>query len=265
MTGSFEFWDALAPHHGAVENSYLDVPSIRRILDSLHDPVLVVGAGQGLIVAELRHQGLQCDGLDLSPEMIRYARLRRGLTLVEADARAMPFAEGTYRTIIYATGVIDFMDDEEEVGVILREGRRVVQQPGNIIVAFYKLSPALQAFSARVGLLRDNALFCKQSLAIYLLNPAQMVSWVAHQAGVSLFRAATMLLAMSVSTTMQEKAITFRMQRIFKDKSAAIALLNAAPERQPYRDEAEIRNVFRRLAIPIRQVRASGSCLMVQI
>src|SRR5215831_7992808 len=117
-----EFWDWLAPHHGAVENSYLDLLSIRRILDALHPPVLVVGAGQGLIVEELQKQGFHCDGLDLSPEMIKYAKLRRGLTLIEADAKAMPFAEGKYGTVIYATGVVDFIGDEDEIRAILNEG-----------------------------------------------------------------------------------------------------------------------------------------------
>src|SRR5437762_4870404 len=79
MTCSSDFWDALAPHHSALENSYLDLPSLRRMQHEIRPPVLVVGAGQGLIVAALQAQSLQCDGVDLSAEMIRYARLRRGL------------------------------------------------------------------------------------------------------------------------------------------------------------------------------------------
>jgi hypothetical protein len=62
MTCSCEFWDALAPHHSAIENSYLDLPSLRLIQHDICPPVLVVGAGQGLIVAALQKQGLQCDG-----------------------------------------------------------------------------------------------------------------------------------------------------------------------------------------------------------
>lgn len=86
MTCSSNFWDALAPHHSALENSYLDLPSLCRIQQEIRPPVLVVGAGQGLIVAALQAQGLQCDGVDLSAEMIRYAQLRRGLALVHAGA-----------------------------------------------------------------------------------------------------------------------------------------------------------------------------------
>ena len=80
------YWDTLAPHHWRLENNYLDVSSVRLILGDIRQPVMVVGAGQGLIVEELRRQGLRCDGVDLSAKMMEYARLRRGLTLVRANA-----------------------------------------------------------------------------------------------------------------------------------------------------------------------------------
>ena len=80
------YWDRLAPHHWRLEDNYLNVSSVRLILGDIRQPVMVVGAGQGLIVEELRRQGLRCDGVDLSAKMMEYARLRRGLTLVRANA-----------------------------------------------------------------------------------------------------------------------------------------------------------------------------------
>src|SRR5438270_6449829 len=158
MTCSSDFWDALAPHHSAIENSYLDLPSLRLIEQDIGPPVLVVGAGQGLIVAALQKRGLQCDGVDLSPDMIRYAKLRRGLVLFHADARALPFGNGAYKTIIYATGVIDFMSDEEEIRVIMNEAGRVVDHPGNIFVAFYRFWAATEDFLFGLGLVRKGIL-----------------------------------------------------------------------------------------------------------
>ena len=76
MTRASGYWDALAPHHSSLENNYFDLPSLRRIVHDIHQPVLVVGAGHGLIVAELRKRGLRADGVDLSSEMIRYAKTR---------------------------------------------------------------------------------------------------------------------------------------------------------------------------------------------
>ncbi len=105
-------------------------------MDDIQSPVLVVGAGQGLLVAELRSEDFQCDGVDFSCEMIGHAKSRRGLDLIQADASALPLGNAIYETIIYATGVVDFNGDEEAIQNILSEGRRVVRPGGRILVAF---------------------------------------------------------------------------------------------------------------------------------
>jgi len=227
--------------------------------------VLVVGAGQGLIVAELRKNGFRSDGVDLSSEMIRYAKTRRGLTFVQADARAMPFGEGTYETIIYATGVVDFIGDEEQIRVIMNEARRIINQSGNIFVAFYRMSAASENFLARLGLLRNNVLSLREALEIYRLNPVQTIAWVAKKAEAGYFRAGMLALRSWALSTMREKTTAFKMQRIFRRMDHSNSLINATPERQPYRNETEIKNLFKRLAIPMKKLEASGSCYIVQI
>ena len=200
-----DFWDALAPHHSSIENNYLDRSSVRRILHDIHQPVLVVGAGQGLIVEELQKNGLRSDGVDLSSEMIRYARTRRGLTIVKADARAMPFGQGAYQTVIYSTGVIDFIGDEEQIGLILKEARRIVHQSGNIFVAFYRFSAASENFLATLGLLRNNVLSFRKTLEFYRLNPVQTIAWVAKLSETGCLRAVLLSLRSGALSTMQEK------------------------------------------------------------
>ena len=64
---------------------------------------------------------------------------------------------------------------------------------------------------------------------------------------------------------MKEKTHAFNMQRIFRKMDDANSLINAVPERQPYRNEPEIRNLFKRLAIPMKKLEASDSCYIVQI
>jgi SAM-dependent methyltransferase len=258
-------WDVEAPYHGSFENHFLDLPSIRATVGAVREPALVVGAGQGLIVEELRKQGLYCDGVDLSPEMIKYAKLRRGLTLVEADAQALPFETGSYATIIYATGVIDFIADEAQVGLILNEGRRVLTPSGNILVAFYRVSDALVDFLLTVGLLKNNLVSQKQVIEMYLLNFVQILGWVAKRAGVGHCRAATILLRMSLRSTIREKTMTFRMQKMLRNLDVVKALIAAAAEKQPYRNQAEIRALFERLAIPIKQLQVLQTCYIVHI
>ena len=262
--GPVGFWEALAPHHSALEDNYLDRRSIRRMMSELQGPVLVVGAGQGLIVGELQEKGFQCDGVDFSPEMIREAKRRRGITLIHADARSLPMADRTYSTVIYATGVIDFTEDENEIKAMLLEGRRIVKDPGNIYVAFYRISPAQENFLTRVGLLKNNAIAVRQSFEVYLLNPIEMIGWVARKAGLTPFRAAILLLRMSALCTMRERATTLRMQRIFRRMSDPQWLISAVSEKQPYRKEVEIRRLFERITVPIRQIQAFATCYIVR-
>lgn len=260
-----DFWDVLAPHHSSIENNYLEVRSVRHILREMLGPVLVVGAGQGLIVEELRKNGLQCDGVDLSLEMIRYARSLRAIDLVEADARALPFAARSYRTVLYATGVVDFIGDEGLIRRILNEGRRVATPSGRIFVAFYRMSPSLEEFLAGVGLLSNHTMSLRQVLEMYRMTPGQMLTWVAKRADVGRFRAVNMLLRSWAFSTLQEKKASLSMQRIFRNAACANSLLNAAPETQPYRNEREIRNLFIRLAIAIKELQTLKSCHIAKL
>lgn len=265
MNNSSEFWDALAPLHWRIENNYLDLASIRRVLHEIRSPVLVVGAGQGLIVEELRRNGLKCDGVDLSAKMIEYARRRRGLTLIQADARTLPFGEATYQTLVFATGVVDFLLDEEEIRSTMNEARRIVRPSGNIFVAFYRLSAATEWFVARLGLLSNNVLWQREMLEIYRLRPAQAIAWVAKKAQGGYMHAMILCLRSWVFSTLQEKKVALNMAWIFAHRDLADSLIRTASEKVPYRKEEEIQNVFKRLAIPIKRLGVYVGCYIVQI
>jgi hypothetical protein len=260
-----DFWNALAPFHSEVEDSNFDLASVRRLRPEIESPVLVAGAGLGLIVAELRRDGFECEGIDLSSEMIRQAKLRRGITLVHADAKAVPFPAASFQTIIYATGVIDFTAEDDEIHAMLKEGRRVVKESGKIFVAFYTASLAEEQFLERVGLLKDGRLALRESFELHLLNPAQMVGWVARRAGLGRFRATIALLRLSARCSMQEKRTTLKMRRMIRKMGDPRSLISAAPEKLPFRNEAEIKNLFKRLGIRIKQFHAFESCQVVRI
>jgi len=265
MTTCSDFWSALAPFHADVEDTNFDIASVRRLMPEFQSPVLIVGAGHGLIVAELRKNRFECDGIDLNAEMIRQAKLRRGIELIQADARAMPFAEASYQTIIYATGVVDFTADENAIKAMLTEGQRLIKSPGKIFVAFYKTSAVQESFLTKVGLLKDEKMALRQSFELYLLNPVQMIGWVATRAGVSHFSAFMTMIHLSVRCTMQERRATLRMQRVFRKIQEPQSLVNAAPQELPYRDEKGIESLFKRLDIPIMRFSKFSSCCVVQI
>jgi SAM-dependent methyltransferase len=265
MNHSSDFWNVLAQFHTEIEDTNFDLASVRCLLPEIESPVLVVGAGHGLIVAELRNAGHQCDGVDLSSEMVLQAKLRRGITLVEADAKAMPFARASYATIIYATGVVDCTAGDDAIRALLMEGRRVAKEGGKLFVAFYRARPVQENFLKMVGLLSDTKLAFRESLEIHLLNPAQMVNWVAARASLSRFRAMLALLRMGVLSTAQERKSAFKMHRVMRKFADPRTLIDAAPETLPYRNQSEIEKLFKRLGCPVEQLSAFASCCVVRL
>jgi len=257
--------DTLAPHHWRTENNYLDVESVRLILGDVREPVLVVGAGQGLIVEELRRQGLRCDGIDLSARMMEYARLRRGLTLVRANAAAMPFVDGAYETVIVATGVIDFMADAQQIEAILHEANRIVSGTGNVFVAFYRYSAAQQRFLTSLGLLRDGTLHMRSAMVLSRLGFGALVAWVAKTAGISMFQAVVLCISTALGSTKRERAVGLAIRRVLAQAGDPDAFIEATPETQPYRDKPAIGRLFDSLSMRIEDWQTSSSCHLVRV
>jgi SAM-dependent methyltransferase len=265
MHSQNKFWDVLAAHHAALENNFLELGSLRRIMGDVRSPVLVVGAGHGLLVAELQSRGYQCAGVDFSSEMIKHAKSRRGLDIIQADASALPLGNATYETIIYATGVIDFNGDENAILNMLHEGRRVVKPGGKILVAFYRFSPALEDFLTSVGLLSDSVVLHRRSLEMSLLTAPQMFRWVRQSADTGWLGAAGLMFRLAAFGTLREKVTSLKMQRIVRKMGNAQAFIQAASETQPYRNEGEIRKLFDRMNIPIQGFRSLATCCIAEL
>ena len=228
----------------------------------------VVGPGQELIVEELRRQGLRCDGIDLSAEMMEYARLRRGLTLVRANATAMPFADGTYETVIVATGVIDFMADVQQIETVLREANRIVSGTGNVFVAFYRYSAAQQRFLTSLGLLRDGTLHMRSAMVLSRLGFGALVAWVAwvaKTARISTFQAVLLCISTALGSTRRERAVGLAIRRVLAQAGDPDAFIEATPETQPYRDKPAIGRLFDTLSMRIEDWQASSSCYLVRV
>jgi hypothetical protein len=177
----------------------------------------------------------------------------------------LPFPDGTYGAVVYATGVIDFTGDEEGIRWMFKEGKRVLQASGKIFVGFFRFSSAQEKFLKKVNLLRDNELLHRESLQMCLLSPPQMVGYVAKRAGTGYLSATMLLLRLTAFGALREKIMTFRMQKIFGRLEDPRALIELAPEKQPYRNEAEIRRLFQRLAIPLKEIRAFPSCWIAEM
>lgn len=259
------YWDALAPYHWRLENNFLNVPSVHLILDQLREPVLVVGAGQGLIVEELRRQGLRCDGVDLSPKMIEYARSRRGLDFVQANASAIPIADGTFETVLFSSGIIDFMDDLQEIETVMHEANRVISGTGNVFIAFYRFSAAQKRFMISLGLLREDTFDMRSAFALHRLGFGALVARVAKMAKISTFQAVLLCIRTKFGSTKQEHALALTIRRVLAEAGDPDDFLEVLPEARPYRDKSAIGRLFDSLSMRIEDWQASSSCYLVRV
>ena len=99
--------------------------------------IVDVGGGYGRIAGPLatRHDVTL---VDLSPEMLEEARRRwPALTLVEADARALPFADGAFDAAV----ALDLTPHLPDLDAGVRELARVVRGGGELVVDTSSASP----------------------------------------------------------------------------------------------------------------------------
>ena len=129
---------------GSWLNSYLNRPSYRLIAAALdlkpEDDLLDVACGWGEFLAVHGSQAHRVAGIDISGEKVRLARQRLAdriaagtAEVVQGDAAALPWAEGTFSAVTCMDAFIFFTVPEKvlaEVLRVLRPGGRMLMQIG---------------------------------------------------------------------------------------------------------------------------------------
>ncbi|MCC0006689.1 MAG: methyltransferase domain-containing protein [Hyphomicrobiaceae bacterium] len=96
--------------------------------------ILDVGCGDGVLAVRLAEAGAFATGLDADPRMLTAARKRAeatgtAITFVDGDIHSLPFADGSFDTVMAIT-VLCFVRDAEravqEMARVLRPGGRLV-------------------------------------------------------------------------------------------------------------------------------------------
>jgi|GEM_PF-3242735 len=128
-------WDALAPHwHLFEDRGFADTLVRSLVRERVPAPVLFVGAGLGRYAAALRDQVGPVIAVDRSPRMAARGSATRRLPFIVADARALPFVERAFATVVCASGVIEGMCGADRAAVLRELGR--VSQAGFYLAAF---------------------------------------------------------------------------------------------------------------------------------
>ena len=115
-------------------------PGERLIFDELVRPgmtALDLGSGAGRVALDLLDRGLTvtaCDLIEPALDALRAAAPPDApLEVVAADARALPFADGSFDLVVFAFNGLDWISPEADRAGALREMARVAR-PGGIVV-----------------------------------------------------------------------------------------------------------------------------------
>lgn len=273
MVEKESYWTAWSPYWSYQEDFFLDSEAINKLATFFTNPVLIIGAGQGLLVEQLKKKNFTVDGIELDPQMISYAKKRRGLDLIEADARNMPFANESYKTSVIATGVVDFMDDEEQIKSIINEALRVTDGSAKVFVAFYKYHPKVEALLKYTGIITDKSLLRFKRLAEMTIlsfeNPIGFIRTARKEANVGLLIAFFVLMKAQLFLPKKEKKESKKLSALWKQVKNELdnpqSLIDCLPELVPYRSREQIMSLFKKLNFTIRNMYFYDSCTIVQL
>jgi SAM-dependent methyltransferase len=133
-----QFWDnQAADWHGGEAARGLQPHHIESIATWLTDPVLVVGAGRGMMLQALRAKGYAATGVDWSAGMVAEAQ-RDGIPgLSRADADHLPCDNQSLGSVIVSTGVMLPTHTGDRRDAYLREAWRVLVPTGHLILCLF--------------------------------------------------------------------------------------------------------------------------------
>ncbi len=138
-----------AQRGGRVEGGYhdlvddLEIDFLQRF--AAGSDVLEVGCGTGLLLERIATFSRRAEGVDLSPGMLASAR-ERGLTVQEASATELPYADGTFDV----TCSFKVLAHIEDIRRALSEMTRVTKRGGTVVAEFYNPF-SLRALAKRIG------------------------------------------------------------------------------------------------------------------
>lgn len=116
----------------------LDRHLLNRFAEEVRDRGIVgdLGCGPGHVARYLADQGVQMLGVDLSPEMIRWAtKLNPGLEFRVGDMRELDLADGSLAGIVAFYSVIHL--EPSDLARAFREFRRILLPGGVLLLSFH--------------------------------------------------------------------------------------------------------------------------------
>lgn len=272
MTDYVNYWDSMSPYLDSIENLFgINIRNLDPLYRFMQSPVLVVGAGQGLLVEVLRQKSFVAEGVDLSSQMVEFAEKRRNIKLFHANANKMPFQDKQFASSIVASGVIDFLNDSDQIRMIINEVKRVTSQQGRIFVTFIGFTPADENLLRYAGVITPNDNLRMGAVIRTTLagkNPAMVLGKELHRNRLGI------MLRIIRSAMSLPKARLMAVLKAVKDVRKKIesgelpdpkTFLDSVPEQVPVRNKDQIHKLFKDLNISLKNTFTFDNCTIVQL
>ncbi len=130
-----QFWDIQAADWDTRRNRQgLQPHHIESMATWLTDPVLLIGAGRGMMLQALQAAGYATTAVDWSANMVAEAQREGIFGLSHGDAEHLPDDDQTLATVIISTGVLLPTHTRGRREAYLAEARRVLLPAGRLIL-----------------------------------------------------------------------------------------------------------------------------------
>jgi ubiquinone/menaquinone biosynthesis C-methylase UbiE len=267
------WWSTWAPFWDMIENRHFSTQVTDFILEDIRSPVLVIGAGQGLIVRHLKEKGFDVTGLDINDDMISIAKNKYGLDIIKGDANSLPFGDRSFKTAIISSGVVDYGADEQSIRKIIKEAKRVIDNEKNLFVAFYQIVPNLEKIYREIGVIGHDSIYRMRRIfeidRIARYNPLHCVIPIMKWTKKNIFRVIVYWTKLGLNFPKELNEERGKFKNIVKlGKPLGItekALLDSVPETVPYRTKEDIECLMRKLEFKYEKIQKFDDCVVVQV
>lgn len=133
-----QFWDSQAGDwdDGRADRG-LQPRHIERLAPWLACPVLLVGAGRGLMLEALRADGYAATGVDWSANMVAEAQSEGIAGLGHGDACRLPHDSGSQASVIFSTGTLLPTHAQDRLSAYLGGAWRILAPGGHLILCLW--------------------------------------------------------------------------------------------------------------------------------
>jgi ubiquinone/menaquinone biosynthesis C-methylase UbiE len=267
------WWSTWAPFWDMIENRHFSTNVTDFIINDIESPILVIGAGQGIIVRYLKEKGFSVTGLDINEDMIRIAREKYNLEIVKGDATSLPFADSSFKSVIISSGVVDYGADEKTIKIIINEAKRVLSNDTNLFVAFYQITPRIEEIYKEIGVIDSNKIYRMKRIfeidRISKFNPFHCVVPIMKWTHNTFFHIVVYWTKLGLNFPKELKDERKKFENIVKlGKPMGITkemLLDSVPETIPYRTKEDIEQLIKKLDFNFKKIEKFEDCVVVQV